>query len=1590
MILLNLCFQGKFTPLSLEKELSDFEKKFGFLSDQSLENPSTVNIDLADVTFFDYGALGQLLLHVCRLMELQYKCVIVLQANGALDNSKNPWKFLARTRFCVALNDFAEVKKTHPPTFLLRNGVTLRVPDETLTYKNLVPFTWLTQEEHDKRIAIAKFLTGAVSHVGAGFSKIDARSLANVVIFELIENVSTHSGSQMGLLWANVPDLGFKTNSNRIEERDYLSWATEHHHSMVEVYVGDIGAGLVSSLATAYRDGPGKEAGGLTRNGVALPHRVLGWALDRWSSSKVDLALKRGVRGLYRVSRIAAAHKGQVSIRTHRSSFVHEYSVDREGTQKWNSAPKAYAHLGGTLISIRLLADFDDPFDRNATELKYSHLLGSMPTGVIELVNLDCEDKETIPESQKTLLIETLAKCPKHLVKAIVVSLLRHRFSKYGLEESLLFLLNHSHPLPIIVVGLTSSDSELLIAADSVLETIKKRNHVPQAFLDPHRDISAPVVILSLSKLAIYVGVEKSSVESVPQHAKQTFSRTVTKQLDVEVGPFQLLIKQSSEALSVLLKEGATQKTHGIKTEGNFLTPSLAVVSMWIVLPDFLKALSQFELHKSAFALALICESLIENQGDAFIVSQSENDSVLMKAMREYLGPRWKKIHADASNLSDVFSNSKDATVIAFTDIVSSGEAGRHVLQKIARAGMNARALVCLADLRSEPNSSISNWGRNVEVRSLFSMPTEIQLQPNSVVIPISPNNTSLETGELLRIDELTFLENDLGDRAVSLDTAADQTTSFSSTVSKGNWFNFGHSKRSNGRHLTFYANPESLLSSQEMVELAKVRLMLWLSGGGEEQQKNFDSADLSNLKVWVPWERKEGEDRREKLRRFLKLLTNGAGTDPFFIERQTIEGISAFSENDAPLIQSGERLLILDWGMVTGQSQTRLLQLAAEKGATDIMALALISQINGLDARFLSSLSSIAVLTEKPGQGSLWTKERITKIVRVRIEQCITGNFGFYSTTDCPVCRQVADLRAIEPRDQFLKQYLERSNERLWQEDYLEWVQCDENNVEKAEVVIGIAFLRELLSKALTKTADRHAILLYIKQIETSLKASSSLDARAFGLLIFLSLEDDWLRRPPLKYKPCRTIIANIALFAARNCQSKIKALSIEVLRKASKTRFLNEAAELFVSSELEEQSQSTILFGIYSFLSRSYHQSEPMLKFAEKTLKEIKEHIDKNPAAFQSAMQTGQFLNQKCKFLLRHKEEKERTTLDAFRDLKSGYFDEMYIHAPKPESLNILLANNFEIHLSELFHEHPKIAGKINSDLEIIHKLRLSMARRITAWGTCKGFLENFVAPLVIRTLEIFDRKVFHESLTSEQLSWWEDFLQDYQSTYSAAPKFSETIHKLDEILSLNPSMIDYSELRETSERYRYELSHLANIMLKAIPRNRQENSQKPLEQWPLLAAYMNQVPSNIWHCLEAARDEYVPVGAMASKLEDASDQSVGPSLLNIRVFCHKDLLDRVFQELFRNIGKYATQTPNSNIAVYRLRSYSATNCFTLEITNNVGRMTSPEKTYIHGLPSLNEELAKYGGKLSWTPPNGRENGEFVAALELKLWSN
>lgn len=1567
---IRLKFDRTLTPKYLEEELKRYETAPGL----SVPRPPVKQliIDLSSVEWSDLGAVAQLTLIVQRYAADPIHIMVLLpsrstETGDSCTNADPPQiralRFLEYLRFPDCL---LELRALTPATI----SVTLdghewkreTAPDNGNTYNCVVPLLWIRLEDDASRDKYARHIVTAAENAGMGLDAFDARSLSNVVLYELIENVANHATSSSVALICGMAHR--QLNLQRVgeflpDERPYLDFLNQNGQVFIEILVGDAGDGIVHTLDKAYRSIEGAGKGNLTRNGLSLPYRVVRWAFDRWSSGTPDTPDRRGVRGLFRVDRIAAKYQGLISVRTHRTLFVRDHSYLDEVQERYRKEPKAFAHFDGTLVRVRLIP-------RVVAKLRLAQTVEPLPVysnqndtrllPAIKMVPIGELTEEGIAEKDRNRILETISTAysrPDYLF--VFFANISHA-SKFSVERALEFLATHASPVPIFVLNLGGSDEELALAVTSVNAQLERANHSAGAGASP-RESRDLIGVLSASGKLFWAGVAQAladKLELVSEAGWDSKSPPLLSSLEIppRTSAFFTLRHISHNPVLMRLTHkldraaflqpftdelsqciNANKPDKGIQSGNVYLTPTLRYVSTWLDIERLIDKLSVASVDGFIFALSLKLLHEFGPLSEVALLSTPSSSAQLRSGLVRSLELSHEIepyiVYSETPDLSIIRSGKE---IIVYSDIVSSEEAARRAIQFARNHGLHVRVVACLLDTRKEQSRTIRVLGEDIRLVSLLWYVTETPAR--SEYLAISPSLRWIEKN--LQEDQWAFKTDPL---------LEDPTT-----------LRFGHIKRPNGRHLTLTVDVENLLSAPALIEFVHDRITSF-----HAKSRPFDDRQRP-VAIWVPIDKFDDEKRKNAI---IQLFKNALPSNDYIVfirPKISLNGVAMFDQNNMWFDSTKfDCLVIFDWGTISGSTIHDLIEHGIQMGATNVSVLVASTQLPSHEVKFIKSTSKLSVRRLTPGADLLAEQNVVEYEVPIEYAHFSALSLGQFSAHECPVCSQLHELSRIPPSVKFLDDYVSGEIARL---DKFHQLKIAESNQDQRRRWIGR--MRHGLTQAPTSTLIRKYILEEIVTIaESDLKQGTARDC-AIALIELLYLEGQWLKTAPLQFKVCRHPIADICERLIKASDGKLQRMAISVLRRTSKTAFINKSAIIFETLTMNTHAQQALLSGLHSYITRDYHQSASLTAIASAAINRIRDFVmnkdQQSLPAFVECRVAISYLQMQANFLRARADSSVKSRVRLMIQLKDILLTEYTPHgAPATASTN-LTSRAFDDAIKNICLNRSPNESDVDDVIDQIKSKRRN-------WHTCQTFLLSSVVPLLVNLENEFASSNFRMCCEHPEDAFWLRQLIAKHKTGLAPINLSSMLTLIEPITKSTPNPHEVETAMHALQEFRTEVDFLGRCLLRA--QKFRIESETEIEKASIVSQFLAQFPADIEDAISSAHRDVPEV------------RIVYESPMNLRggarAYCPKELLTRTIAEIFKNVEKYGSRP---EVTVLAFEQEGLIDILFSNPTDSRHEVSFEER---HGLRQCASELNSFDAELD---PKHRPGLQFAVHLRLKKW--
>ncbi len=1478
-------------------------------------------------------------------------------------------------------------------------------------YKYIVPLTWLHQENNSFQ-EISEKIESILIDENRGLHHLDILSLKNVILYELLKNIREHTGDKtehalfcIGLINSKsitTSNLEKKviTHSNNIEQ-DFLEGIIKSDiNSVVEIYFGDSGDGLLSNdLKEKFNQ---KHLTGSSINNIDDPtnqYKLIKWSFDKWSTRKDEKI--RGTKGLYRIQRIVNKYNGIIHLRTGRVNGGYQKGGKPEST--WVTTPqKNLFHQPGTLINIKLspykeILKYNLQTNRSIHKKKWQSLIYEIeaekddtPELFIQWIN----NQSNFESFDNTVII---FKSNKNTSDDIIVKFL---------EDCLKFLSEFRHPLGVLVyiaINLGKETLRSLVEStnDLIIREIGDSKH-PESEKPHSETVYDPVLVLGEDNSLFWYGGNQKIIDILneiyneSEQPKKIKNLTVFKNLSPSNQNEVLMFFQNDSNFFFIDKNESlyfnftnlkslfsdilsdSVENGRIEYEDKAVcSPKLDIGKNWLNMKTILN-----QNNSTGFALVLYI-LLSENQfiknlyekKKTYLFIDHNQQYLLAKELARIMGLSYKNIvdltediDLELPRRTKLFN--RNDNVIILTTLISSSETIRRLVKHIQRDKANPICILCLLNNRKYKIDTLKTWKQKTKIISLSQKYNEDKK---------TPKPSKSKQLEKLFVD----LQNDIVVYSPNYELVKDRkrdiefSDELSNLFKRTNCLHYDHLGKYNDRHYTFYLDKDKILNDPLIIRKIQESIESWV---------NLNNVD--KFTVLIP------EKNNKPILKCLQALNN-------FFKINEIIKINEYKADE----KISENALFIDFGSLTGSTLNKVI--ASNPASKNLLMLTLFSQFKEEKNKFYKKIKSTQVdytiASNENNQISIFDDLNEVQLIDRTINISVSFEFlfdlpiYFYHSIHCPICQHNEALDSFQLNNvEYMKAFSKDRKDRLKIKSYdiLPKVPvdfyCSTNSITHHEIssslIIGMYELKQLLENAKINTEHRVQLFNKLYNLYTNYEDEiKNPDSFVYSILYFLSHEVIWMQKEPLIYQNFRYLLEYfskqvavlelselVAFFEkkyknierSRKVATRFKYSAISVLRSSNKYEYCKNVFSIIKSSRDEQSISNNLLqnclYHINSLHLNKYNNSIEFYIELENQFKKLDAskiiftNTQKNALQAQNAIQTIRLNNQK---LIKQSEIYDlNSQLDLFKKLKKDVneiyevennhpwpissFDEIKLDKDEDTLRDALIFGEDSISYEE-FYEH--IQSIISNKYEIT-----------------KSYIETIVMPTIDK-IEKLEKNVFNsETFTTfyTQLNNYRNSLNSFEDLIREAS--TDIISVLRKIKTYN---IHYNTINSTfiknSEQKEWNSSNaeLLNILYE-IPTS------------------LNTVIKNIF--------------------DNKGFKSVKYNLVDEDViFYSKNSLSRFLILIYQNIQKYN----NEKGLYYDLKSYEDVkvnninisfsskvddDSLILTILNDGTHLNTKEPNPKGNLFLFNRDLSYYNGELN----HKLNNEEFKIEIKFKLY--
>lgn len=1428
--------------------------------------------------------------------------------------------------------------------------------------RRVFPLRWLEPMPAAQLGESDSFLAVSAGLEDLGLSRSDARTLSQTVLTELVENVAEHGRvgdrpamALVGAILLAAETYYLRQNGIHPHMAEVAERALADRSQVLRLIVADSGADLAASLEPERaRSGTAWDLDEDRRRQTTILH-ALG---HRAAGAAPGAGGPRGATGLWWVARVVRSYHGAVQARTADLLVGRVFGRQAEGT---DVALAGLGHVPGTLLeltlptgaaprrarttwgsrpapgaapTLQLVACAFDP-QRGLSDDDRARLVrqlragraGGSADGLIVAVSLHDDDRPEIDSRGRGAIIQIFEFASSMATDGIVVVVIPDAEpqlldpcvaafnenlpveSGTGRHEPVLVLGNHGEP---VWCGGTAPLRELLGTLSEgyrAIEVTEPPDPGPETGADGADGASVAAMLRASGHLLVVAERQlqlRLSLSVVRAGVEQAVSRNLAQAID-QGGP-------------------------GVE-QGAFRGPTLRVTNRWVSVEPLLAGTVGIQL--AAFVLARKAEAALRASAEAraptAIVQVKSAPRSLARHLSECLGLGGRSYPQQSElNIGEPMMGEQvpaGAKVVLCTDVIETENTVRRAVAMVAALDADPLVIVCAVDARDSPGP-IRMLNRIIPVVSL----TEVKIrldepagQPTADIDPL-----------MLRPEEPAP-----DDPAVAAE--ADLTTWF---ADEPDALRLGHIDDPPRRHYSAFIRLQALRPQDgrdQITEavLSNVRQILADVHADNGPEMNPPSP----VAIWYV----QSDGNAERLSGVVRdqLIAGGAQIDPpTAVPRWPAGDAWAFPVSLGE-VGRGVGVLIIHWWAITGSTLLQLVRLAARSGASWIVALCMLNQLEDNDADTLRMLRAVA----GPGRLTAADERETTAApltqVPVAIRFVANSSITAFDVHDCPMCRTRERYRFV---DETVPPRLVNHAERL--REMLRPRQLDEVARDSAVdlftvPVTGVETVdyvrwRGLLLRALRSVPGRQEVINRLLDLSGELPAQR--EWTSVGLIRLLAAEQQWLRLPPLHFGRAAELLSEICVrsFERVTVSPWLRAQFLMVLSATRPDRLVELLPDLMALAGNEAVLLDQMLLDCCRLLLRSPGDLPIDLAQLRRSLLACRDYLEDRSA------DVGAASAREHVYVAR-----SLLAIADYRILTTPQDSQAAWDRLREDLVRPVIRHRLEAELL--------VVRSFVEDCEWVEPSPETARAAVADWDTCARQLEERALVNLPPLREILDG-----DFVSDQLGH-----RDQRRLLSLArPGVGELRAVTDGLHTLihapwrpaDPSWL--AGQRELLER----LNWWNRIFLAAHVTDR--------ERPALLVELIDSAPRELASCVAELLAGYRPEIKVQA-----------PELGKRKVFCPEKLLDQILGHLLDNVDRHrapAGNTPCRLEIEYLLRDRDTVQM----VVRNSG--TRPNGRPGQGLQALDEKLRPFGGSLSSQalPPGDPGGWTFAVTVVLSLW--
>jgi hypothetical protein len=1024
------------------------------------------------------------------------------------------------------------------------------VEAKLLRRRRILPFRWVPVDEHG--VAGPDVVSEALRRfTDMGLSRSDARAITQAVLAELVENVGAHSGAGPAgpahALFAAVlvdDDLYISRRDDLPRSAGSLVGALQPGGTggqVLQLVVADSGCGLLRRLGQERS----AEATRLTAHDLVLS------AFDRYTDGSGS-AESGATAGLWRVARLVGSYHGSVMTRSADVVVGKVYA----GTETEDFGERLTAWTPGTLVEVTLVVR---DYLTRALSVPWAWRSSAHADALWQVVACEFDPEHGIGDDDRARLDEAalLAQDGRRPAGVVVTTPVRQSGTA-ATDVAVQTALSRA----IDVASLTPHQAAVVLVFPNAVPRLLDLS-VAGLNADEERDgeqfqrnrTRSPILVLGASGTPLWCGgsvclravlegltaaggalpvAEVTRLWAAAGRAAEALLPTLGAHPNlVTVTASEVVLHVSAgDAVRALGEYARDHLAEAIERGGPgafagfFRTPMLRLADRWIDVDQLVAGTVGYDLVAFLQARAVEEAALPGQERDrSLVVARASTTSELLAAQLSeclYRDGRYYDLpgELDLDGITVSEEVPRRANVVISADILSTENTARRAAAALVGKSAVPVAVACVVDARSH-SGPIRMFNRDIAVVSLVTVDLGGDPQTGGTPVDIDPiHRRPVDAGEVPTPHRNPIAEETLLEWCASNDDS----------------LRLGHVETMpRARHFSAYPQLDRLLHDKNVG--AEVRAAIHRTVCEVAQQwksETSGAADrLARCRIWHPG---SADDYAGKLAVLVRevLVADGATVTAVESIPRAVAGNRWTFPASLPAPRELGTVVVVDWGALSSTSVNQMMRLAAEAGASAIMALVLLDQLGVEDSDALRAVS--ALRARRNGQSG--------PAVPTEVRFLATSSLGRVAVPDCSLC-EIRDLyeEYAESAPRSLRGHAKRLRERTrlrTRGEIFGEVPVDVFKVPiRGEEMADYLRWRGLLLRALRETSARQEVVDRIIGLdEADPEGEPRTKWTRDSLLRLTAAEQTWLKLPPLRFAVARERLAAICETALSRSQ--------------------------------------------------------------------------------------------------------------------------------------------------------------------------------------------------------------------------------------------------------------------------------------------------------------------------------------------------------------------------------------------------------------------------------------------------------------------